>query len=341
MPNIYDVAREARVSIATVSRVFHGKESVGADLRERVLAVADELGYRPHRLARALARGRRNILGLMLPSEISHPFYGILAEGVARCAKEYGYEVMVGLSAGPTTESYVKAATELQDSRVSGMLLCGGAATVRAFAEGRRADAPPVVAVGCVPDVDVPLVTVDEERAGYELTRYLLGLGHRGIALLGWAGEPRRLGREHGYGRAMDEAALPTMVREGDTTMAGGARTARELLGQAPDVTAVVTFNDSMALGALRGLHDAGLRVPEDVSVAGFDGIPQGACSIPSLTTVELQAEAMARQAVDVLGRHVGFCEDGLCDDRILISPRLVVRGSCCPPRATGDAFAE
>jgi LacI family transcriptional regulator len=339
MANIYDVARDAGVSIATVSRVFHGKESVGADLRERVLAAADQLGYRPHRLARALARGRRNILGLMLPTEISHPFYGLLAEGVARAAKEYGYEVMVGLAARPSTESYVEAATELQDSRVSGMLLCAGAATVRAFTEGRRADAPPVVAVGCVPEVDVPIVTVDEEKAGYELTRYLLGLGHESIAMLGWGGEPRALGREHGYVRAMDEAGLPTMMYEGERTMAGGVKTARELMGRGRAVTALMTFNDPMALGAMRGLHEVGLRVPEDMSVAGFDGIPQGACSIPALTTVELPVDEMARKAVDMLGRHVGFCEDDDCEDKILINPRLVVRDSCRPPSTTGDGF--
>jgi len=334
MPNIYDVADLAKVSIATVSRVFHGKESVGADLRERVLAAAEELGYRPHRLARALARGRKNILGLMLPSDLSQPFYGLLAEGVARCAKEYGYEVMVGLAARPTTESYVEAATELQDSRVSGMLLCAGAGTVRAFTEGRRADAPPLVAVGCVPEVDVPLVTVDEEKAGYELTKYLLGLGHQSIALMGWGKEVRAAGREHGYQRAMDEAGLPARMHGAEPTMAGGLAGVRELMSQRPDLTAVMTFNDSMALGAMRGLHDAGLRVPEDVSVAGFDGIPQGACAIPALTTVELPVETMARQAVDMLGRHVGFCENGGCEDSILISPRLVVRDSCSQPRS-------
>lgn len=334
MATIYDVAREAGVSIATVSRVFHGKPTVGADLRHRVVEAAQKLGYQPHRLAGALARGRRNVIGLMLPARLSHPFYGLLAENVARCAKEYSHEVVVGVPAESSVESYVNAATELQDGRVAGMLVCAGTATVRAFLESRRAGAPPAVAVGCVPEVDAPLVTVDEERAGYELTRHLLGLGHRNIAFLGWADEPRAPGREHGYARAMAGEGLPVVIRGCEASMAGAASAARELVGAVPTTTAVIAFSDPLALGAMRGLYDAGLRVPEDVSVAGFDNIPQGACSMPALTTVAFPVEQLASQAIRVLGQQIGFCPDPPTGDLIFLGPTLVVRDSCTPPRA-------
>jgi DNA-binding LacI/PurR family transcriptional regulator len=334
MATIYDVAREAGVSIATVSRVFHGKPTVGAELRHRVVEAAQKLGYQPHRLAGALARGRRNVIGLMLPSAVSHPFYGLLAENVARCAKEFSHEVVVGVPAESSMESYVNAATELQDGRVAGMLLCAGRSYVQAFLASRRGGAPPAVAIGCVPEVDAPLVTVDEETAGYELTRHLLGLGHRNIVFLGWEGEPRAPGREHGYARAMSGAGLPVAIRGCGEGMAGAAAAARELAARAPGMTAIIAFNDPLALGAMRGLYDAGLRVPEDVSVAGFDNIPQGACSVPALTTVAFPVEQLASHAIRVLGQRIGFCPDAPIGELILLGPTLVVRDSCTPPRA-------
>jgi len=331
---IYDVAREASVSTATVSRALRGRPEVLPEVRQRVLAVADRLGYRPNRLAQALARTHANALGLMLPADISHPFYGILAESVARHAIAYGYELVVGLPALPSVESYVEAAVDLQDRRIAGLLVCANSKTIAEYARNRRAGAPPLVALGCLPDVDVPLVTADEEAAGHELTQHLIDLAHRRIGFLGLGPEEvRPSGREHGYLRAVTEAGLPSVLRGADRTMEGGREGAIRLLEGSPGLTAIIAHNDAVALGALRGLFEAGVRVPEDIAVAGFDNIPQSRYSIPALTTVDLSAEEMAQRGLEMLGRHLGFVE-GEPDGRLLITPQLVIRDSSGPARS-------
>lgn len=329
MANIYDVARAAGVSIATVSRVLNGSDHVSDTLHARVIQAAGRLGYRPNRLARALAEGRVHALGLMLPSDISHPFYSQLAEHVAQCAIEQGYEVIVGLPARPDVESYLRATSDLQDRRVLGTLLCAGADTVRACAAARTADTAPMVAVGCLPGVDIPLVTSDEEAAGYQATRHLLGLGHESIGFLGvQAAYIRSRGREAGYARAMAEAGQEGILQDAARDMPGGYEGVRRLLDTAPHVTAIVAHNDAVALGALRGLHELGRRVPQDVSLVGFDNIRQGEYCIPALTTMDLAAQAIACEAVRVLVELVGGAEVSPEPATMLIPPELVVRES-------------
>jgi LacI family transcriptional regulator len=332
MPTIYDVAEQAEVSIATVSRVLNGKARVSPALRARVLAVSEELGYRPNRLARALAEGTTRAVGLMLPADISHPFYGILAEHVARCAMAHEHEVVVGVPSLPTLESYVEAAADLQDRRIVGLLLCAAAPTVNECVRARRKGSAPIVAVGCLPIVDCPVATVDEEAAGYALTRHLLSLGHQRIGCVGLGPSAgRSLGRESGHARAMREAGLACAPREASPTMEGGYAA---VIG-APDPTggqtALIAHNDAMALGLLRALHERGVSVPGDVAVAGFDNIAQGRFSIPSLTTVDLQAARQAETAVDLLARLVDVVEGEPVAASALVQPEMVIRESTGP----------
>ncbi|NPV46591.1 MAG: LacI family DNA-binding transcriptional regulator [Armatimonadetes bacterium] len=332
MANIYDVARAAGVSIATVSRVLNGSDRVSEPLRVRVLQAADRLGYRPNRLARALAEGRVHALGLMLPSDISHPFYSQLAEHVAECALQQGYEVIVGLPARADVDSYLRVASDLQDRRVLGMLLCAGADTVRACVAARGADSPPMVAVGCLPEVGIPVVTSDEEAAGYQAARHLLEFGHKHIGYLGvGADRVRRRGREAGYARALVEAGSEPLFVEAPRNMMGGCQGVQRLLEAAPHITAVVTHNDAVALGALRGLHDIRRRVPQDVSVVGFDNIRQGEYCVPALTTIDLAAQAIACEAVRVVVDLLAGAPAAGEPATLLIPPQLIIRESSAP----------
>lgn len=335
MPSIYDVAREARVSIATVSRVFRGTAPVSAAVRERVLAAARALGYRPNRIARALAEGRTRALGLMLPTDISNPFYAQLAQHVAGYARAASYDVAVGLPPDDSVESFLETATALEERQVDGLLLCASCSRVTAYAARRSQEACPVVAVGCLPTVDVPLVAADEEVGGYIITSHLLALGHRRVAFLCAPDQPGTAhpqGREHGYVRAMEARGLEPLLWHGVGTLESGHARVRDLLTQHGDLTGLVSVNDAAALGALRALHEMRRPVPSDLSLTGFDNVVQGEYSTPSLTSVDLPVAEMAERAVQLLLSLVRG--DGTAPTRVIVRPRLVVRESTAPPRA-------
>ncbi len=299
------------------------------EVRDRVLAAAEELGYRPNRVASALAGGKTNALGLLVPSAMSNPFYGAMAEHLAQYASELGFELLIGLPARPTLESYVGALIDLEDRHVDGLLICADAETVLEYAQARRDASPPMVAIGCSPDVDVPVVTVDEEEGGYMMAQHLLSLGHRRIGFLClWQMEVRLWGREHGYVRAMVDSGLKPIIHHGMANMEGGHDAVRGLLGRAGGLTAIMCHNDMTAIGALQGLYEAGVRVPEDVAVAGFDNLTQSRYAIPPLTTVNLQVREMARLAIEALRQSLSPGERDPMKERLLLSPTVVVRDS-------------
>jgi DNA-binding LacI/PurR family transcriptional regulator len=335
-PTVYDVAERAGVSIATVSRVMRGSDRVAPGIRDRVLAAADELGYRPNTLARSLAESGGDALGVMLPSDVSHPFYALLAERLVQAARSHGYDIIVGLSPTNDVADYVAAASQLEDRRTAGMLLCGTRGAVQAYWAGRRAGAPPAVAVGGRPVGDIPIVSVDEEAAGYAATRYLADLGHRWIGHLGYSqSQVRQDGREHGYLRAMSDAGLEPVFHGEVLGMEHARPGVQAMLAAHPDLTAVVSVNDAVAIGALRGLVDRGLRVPHDVSLTGFDNIPQSLYAVPSLTTIEVPVEEVAQLAVRMLAELMDSGKSSSVSERVLLPPKLIVRESTGPH--TGD----
>jgi len=328
MATIYDVAERAQVSIATVSRALRGQDCVSDDVCRRVRQAAEELSYRPNRLARALAEGRTNALGLLLPSSIPNPFYGQLVEHVSRCAVEAGYEVIISPPPKRLLESYLEAAVALEDRQIEGLLLCGDDETVRAYLEVRRDGSPPLVAIGASPDVGVPVVSVDEEPGGYEVTRHVLSLGHTRVALLCFQqGEVRPAGREHGYVRAMAEAGCEPLIHPGPATFEGGRIGVQAMVEQG--VAALVCYNDAVAVGALRGLFEAGRRVPDDVVVVGFDNIPESRYCIPALTTMDLPVAEVAERSVGLLRSLLARDAEASVRTPVVLVPQLLVRESC------------
>jgi DNA-binding LacI/PurR family transcriptional regulator len=303
-------------------------------MRKRVLDAARDLAYRPNSLARRLSGADSRAVGLVVPTDLTHPFYLSLAAQLRDAAVREGYEVVIGSSASNSGGAYVSAATDLEDRRVAGMLLCGHSSDIRAYLAVRTHSAPPVVVVAGLPIDGIPTVSVDEETAGYHLTRYLIDLGHEAIGHVGLPpGVVRPGGREAGYGRAMAEASLEPITRGALMTMETARLGVQSLLRDHPEITAIVAFNDAVGIGAIRGLADAGVRVPEDVSVAGFDNIPQGAYSVPALTTMDFQVAEMASKAVHMLVEAMANDSASALGQQVRLPPQLIVRESTGPNR--------
>lgn len=336
--SLYDVARLAGVSAATASRVLSGSSyPVRAATRERVLAAATELNFRPNMLARALVTARTHTLGAIV-HDISDPYFGEIVRGLEDASRVRGYQVFVCSSdrdAGRELE-YVHS---LLDRRVDALVFAGGGiedraykATLRRLLDAFRQRGGAVVRLS-PHSYAAPSVQPDNRGGAVEMTRHLLRLGHRTIAFIGG---PMHLTtstvRYAGHQAALEEASLPIepqLHEPGGFTVAGGATAMAALLDRRPDLTAVFAANDMMAFGALQELQARGIAVPADVSVAGFDDIYIAAHAHPPLTTVRVPMYEMGR-----LGAGLAF---DLLDERAARSVRLpttvVERSSVAHPR--------
>jgi len=331
-----DVARATGVSQSTVSRVLSGAPTavpIADDTRERVVAAARSLGYRPNPLARGL-RGMPTMLLGVIVRDITDPFFAAAIEAVSIEAAARGYNVVLGHAHGRADEAIALRGV-LEDRHCDAILMLGDMSDQPRLAEDLRGTHIPVVALweGSKPD-GIASVSVDNAAGIRSVMDHLVGLGHRRIAFLGG----RRLGdireREDAYLTAM--AAIGQPVRDGDlqytaNDATGGAAALAAIL-QLPDrPTAVVASTDVLAMGVLFGAHAAGLQVPADLSVTGFDDIPLAAFSIPALTTVRMPVREMVAAGVGMLidGGLAG--DDPAAWPRPILAPSLVVRASTGP----------
>lgn len=300
-----DVAARAGVSVKTVSNVVNGYEHVTPATRARVEVALADLGYVPNLAARGLRNGRTGVIALALP-ELHAPYFAEIAHHVVRAAAERGWTVLVDETEGRLDRER-QVAAGIRANLIDGLILSPLALTV-ADLDG-RADAVPLVLLGeRVRTAVADRVAVDNVRAARDATAHLIGRGRRRIAAVGLQrsapGVSARL-RLQGYRQALRAAGLPVdpalEVPAAAWHRADGAAAVRALLdrGERPD--ALFCFNDLLALGALRALHEAGLRVPADVAVVGFDDIEEGRYSVPTLTTVSPAKDRIAGTAVDLL----------------------------------------
>ncbi len=331
-----DIARRLGLSVTTVSRALAGYDDVAPETRERVRQVAQAMGYRPHAWARRLRQQRTDTLGFIIPTHgprFSDPFFSELLAGIGNEAARHDYDLLVS-TRGPGADELTVYERMVADRRVDGFLL------VRT----RRDDARvrfllergvPFVAFGRteVPG-DYPWVDVDGEAGLYALTRLCLQAGHRRI---GFINAPADLMYAHhrlaGYRRALAEFGVaydPALVLTGDLTEQGGYDAARRLLALQPRPTALLAANDLMALGVLTAVREAGLRVGDQVAVAGFDDIPLAAHAQPPLTTVHQPIYDIGRRIAAMLIARLR--EPTAPAEHILLTPRLVVRASCPAP---------
>jgi LacI family transcriptional regulator len=325
-----DIARLSNVSRSTVSRVINAAPNVKDETREKVMQVIQNINFQPNLAARGLAAGQTNIIGLVIPAGVAFvftdPYFPLLIQGISIGCNARDHSVMLWLAEpeyGRRTINQI-----LHNGLVDGVIVSSTLMNdpiIQSLHESKM----PFILIGRHPTLDVNYVDVDNARAGQEATRHLLRLGRRRIATItGPQNQFASYDRHQGYLSALnerDQPLLPELVAEGDWTEAGGYAAMRLLISQQPD--GLVAANDVTAIGALRALREAHLRVPEDVAVIGFDDTPNASRTQPPLTTIRQPIQAMGTLAVETLIDIINH--PGLEPRHIIVATELVIRSSC------------
>jgi DNA-binding LacI/PurR family transcriptional regulator len=324
-----DVADLAGVSHQTVSRVLNGHPNVKEQTRNRVNAAIAQLGYRPNRAAKALVTGRSQAIGVVAQSSTLYGPASLIA-AFQQEALEAGFAVSVSSVRSLDRRTLIEAVDRHLEQRVAGIVVIAPVVSANeAIASIPRS--VPIVAVDGDPERTTSLVTVDQHEGARLATQCLLDAGHRTVfhvcGPLDWFDSE---GRIAGWQRALTDAGaeIPPLLRA-DWSAASGYQ-AGLMLARMTDVTAVFTANDHLALGVLRALHEYGRRVPDEVSIVGFDDVPEAAYFIPPLTTIRPDFEAVARGTLAMLLARLAA--DDSMPSRQVIAPSLVLRDSVGPP---------
>ncbi len=329
-PRLDDVAARVGVSTASVSLVLRGAPGPSAETRRRVLEAAAELGYRADRTASMLARRRRHLLGVLL--DIRNPFHAELVEEIQAEADRIGYEVVLSTLTRHRDED--RAVETLLDFRCEAVLLLGPDAADQRLAA--LAAQVPVVAIGRrVAAGDVDVVRTADHVGVAEALAHLTGLGHRRIAFVDGGRGVVAAARRRGYRDGMRRAGLAGEIRiiAGDHTEEGGIRAGRLIAAGADRPTAVVASNDRCAVGVMDAFVRAGIEVPGQISIVGYDDSTLARLAHIDLTTVNQDAPAQARHAVLAAVQRLDEGRGQRLE--VVLDPRLVVRGSTgpVPPR--------
>ena len=328
-PAMTDVARLAGVSHQTVSRVLNDHPNVKEQTRLRVRAAIAELGYRPNKAARALVTGRSQLIGIVAQNSTLYGPASMLA-AFEQAAAEAGFAVSVGSIGRLDRESIAGAVERHLDQRVAGLVVIAPVASADEALDAMPSGVP-LVTIDGDPRRAHALVTVDQVAGAYAATQHLLDAGHRTVwHVSGPADWYDAAGRIEGWRAALTAAGaeIPPLL-PADWSPAAGYR-AGQMLARMPDVTAVFAANDHLALGILRALSERGRRVPRDVSIVGFDDVPEAAYLIPPLTTVRPDFDAVAQAGLELLLAQMG--DEEIAAGRVVIAPTLVTRDSVAPP---------
>ncbi len=329
-----EIAKLAGVSRSTVSRVVNDQPNVREHVRERVWEVVRETGYQPHAAARSLVTRRTRIIGVIIPEAVitlfTDPFFAHLLCGITRTCNAQRYNLMLSLfdDAASSEDLYRRV---ILSGHVDGVVVAS--TRVGDPLIGRLlADEIPFVLVGRYPDGQVHYVDIDNVAAARMAVEHLIHLGHRRVATItGPLSMTSGHDRLEGYRRALEAHRLPvdeSLIVEGDYSKMSGARAARRLLSES--VTAIFAASDVMALGALKVLREAGVRVPEDVALVGFDDVPLATAVVPALTTVHQPIEDLGSKSADLLLDLVESPPDEQAPARRIILPaQLLIRDSC------------
>ena len=307
---IKDIARLSGVGVTTVSRVLNDHPDVSEETRRRVLAVVAEQGFQPNTNARHLKQQTSASIAIIVKGTMNMLF----ADLVERCQQllqDAGQNAAVYYLDEDANE-VVYAVQLCRERKPLGILFLGG--DLEFFqAEFGHITVPCVLLTNSARELDFPnlsSLTTDDEEAAYRVVRYLADRGHKNIGLLGgnWSCTQISYRRVLGCQRAFDELSLPFDARRCEPcrySFSDAYDTTKRLLGRCPELTALFCVSDVMALGAIRAIHDLGRRVPQDISVVGYDGIPLSRFSVPRLTTVRQDTQQLARQGVDLLLRNL------------------------------------
>nr|WP_206110132.1 catabolite control protein A [Paenibacillus aquistagni] len=286
---IYDVAREAGVSMATVSRVVNNNPNVKPQTRKKVYEAIERLGYRPNAVARGLASKKTTTVGVVIP-DISNSIFAEIARGIEDIANMYHYNIIL-CNADKKKEKEIRVINTLLEKQVDGLLFMGGVVTEDHLQAFRTASVPIVLCATTDEQGLVPSVDIDHETAAYDAVNTLIRHGHRDIAMIsGTLQDPANgFARFQGYKKALENAGIEykeDLVRIGNYRYESGIEAMKYFLGLKKKPTAIFSATDEMAIGAIHCIQDAGLSVPEDFSIISVDNIRMASMVRPQLTTV-------------------------------------------------------
>jgi LacI family transcriptional regulator len=325
---ISDVAREAGVSMMTVSRVINDKGEISPSTRQHVMEVIEQLGYRPSSIARGLATQRTGTLGLVVP-DIANPFFSEVARGAEDRASAASYNIFVcNTDESPQHELAVLEA--LEEKRVDGVVLCSSRLPDDSLCVALEHH-PAAVLVNRRPALaSAGAILLADEQGARAATGHLIQAGHTSVGFLAgpmtsYSGQQR----SKGYRAALAAAGIsynPAWVRSCSAQVEGGQATVLTLLTDCPELTALFCYNDLVAVGALLACAELGRRVPDDLAVVGFDDIPMAALVTPALTTCRVPRHELGEQAMKLLLDRIDGC--AVQCDEIVLQTELIVRAS-------------
>jgi len=330
--SIKDIARLAGVSHSTVSRALHGSQQVSAETSSRIRKIAEDAGYRASAAARSLVMGRSNTIGVVV-TNISDPFVAGVVSGIEDMAEKHGYSVFLANS-NAEPERELRVVRSFEERRVDGIIVTSSRVGALYVPVMERLRVPVVLLNNQHPSQFAHSVLIDNVEASLQATRHLIDLGHRRIAYLG-----DRLGHQSdtercaGYRRALKEAGLRfvlELVAHGDGKPEGGAEAMAKLLTLPDRPTAVFCYNDMSALGAMRQIRAAGLNVPDDTSIVGFDDLYISQYLNPALTTVRQPMRQMGRMAMETL---LHIFDGPYSTHNLRVEGQLIVRQSTARPK--------
>jgi len=306
MATIQDVARAAGVSVATVSRVLNNSSSVSKNTRDSVMQAIKHLNYQPNLLGRNLRRTETRMVLVLLPN-ISNPFYSMIVKGIEDVAHKNGYNIMLCNTDGESNRE--KVYLDLLKNRLSdGVVFMAPELEREELSEiGRRS--PVVQCCEYKEGARVSHVSIDNFSAAYLAVRHLVDQGHRRIGMISC--ENRFLStiqREKGYRKALEDAGIgysQEMIKNGDYSFKSGLRAAKQFLAMEEKPTAVFAISDVMAIGAMRAMKEAGLKVPDDIAVIGFDNISFASMCDPLLTTISQPKYDLGCVAMELLLKQI------------------------------------
>jgi len=331
-PTIYDVARAAGVSIATVSKVINNTGRISDKTRMKVNKVMEELRYQPSMVASALTGKRMNTIGLLL-KDLANPFFAEVARAVEDRGQELGFNVVM-CNTDNDSDKEAGYITLLMQKKVDGIIVATDFRNHTILKDLVSDDFPVALISQEIPELAVDSVLVDDYLGGYQVTNHLISLGHRSIAMIAEDGRSS-LGRIRGYRQALEDAGIPfdeSMLITCEATVEEGYRNGGRFLDTLNPLTAIFASNDLLAVGVMKAARERNIRIPDDLSVVGFDNTILAAFIDPPLTSVAQPIQDMGRQVVDFLVKRIEG--ENKMKQRVVLMPELVIRNSTGPAKA-------
>ncbi|QZY57226.1 LacI family transcriptional regulator [Crassaminicella profunda] len=326
---IKDVAKKAGVSISTVSRVINGSKPVSSEIRQKVLKVIEETGYRPNPVARSLVMKKSQLIGVVVP-DISNVFIGEILNGIEEIGKMYGYDILLCNTYGQL-EQELRYLNLLRAKQVEGIVFMTWKLEEKLVEYLETIDIPVSLVNRNTSNLNIPSVSIDNFQAAYEMTKFLIENGHKKIALIRSSLDQNAFGLDqyNGYKEALEEHGLEInekLVKYGNWKLENSYEIVEEFIDEKILPTAIFAASDEMAIGAINCLLDNGYKVPEDVSVVGFNDIKLASIYRPNLTTIHQPIYDIGAVAMRMIVKKIDGEE---VDSNVITLPHeLMVRES-------------